>query len=301
MFEGRKVTLVLGGGGMRGLAHIGVLKALARRGVIPDEYVGCSGGALVAAMAAGGMMPEEIERVGLSLTRRDILDYNWWNLIWRRGRARSLYRGKALHDTVRRILPVDRWDHLVRPLYINAVDLHAGQEVVFGMPGLTDLPVHDAVVASCSIPGVFPPKEIGRRFFVDGGVLDVLPVKIAMYHGAGMVIAVNLVPASAEPERGIEKKGMLGIIDQAHTLMGRQLFRLTMRHFTGAPIVMIEPAVANHGVFQFERTHEVILAGERAAERTIVEHPSLRSALLSLDRTPEPGSLPAQRAPESAS
>ncbi|MBI2930216.1 MAG: patatin-like phospholipase family protein [Planctomycetes bacterium] len=297
MFEGKKVSLVLGGGGIRGLAHVGVLKVLARNGIIPDEYVGCSGGSIVAAMAAGGMMPEEIEWMALRLRRQDVLDYNWWNLLWRRGRARSIYRGKALHDTVRRRLPVDRWNDLVKPLYINTVDLNSGQEVVFGMPGMTDVPVHDVVVASCAIPGVFPPKEIGRRFYVDGGVLDVLPVKVAIYNGAGLIIAVNLERDTGAPLRGVEKKGMVAIIDQAHTIIARTLSRLDMKHFQGAPVVLIEPPVENHGIFQFERTQEVILAGERAAERVIFENPMLKAAVRQTDHTPLPGTVPVRERP----
>jgi NTE family protein len=294
MFDGKKVTLVLGGGGMRGLAHIGVLKVLARNGIIPDEYIGCSGGAFVAAMAAGGMMPEDIEQVGLSLRRRDVLDYNWWNLVWRRGRARSLYRGRALHDTLRRVLPVDRWDQLVRPLYVNAVDLNHGVEVFFGMPGWTDVPIHDAVVASCSIPGVYPPKRIGRGWFVDGGVLDVLPVKLAVYNGAGLVIAVNIEGEGEDGARGIERKGMVGIIDETHRIISRTLYQLTMSQLQGAPVVLIEPAVANHGVFQFERTHEVIRAGEHAAERTVLENPLFAGARRAHDRTPLRHALPSE-------
>jgi NTE family protein len=296
MFDGKKVILVLGGGGMRGLAHIGVLKVLARNGIVPDEYIGCSGGALVAALGAGGMMPEDIERVGLSLRRKDVLDYNWWSLLWRRGRARSLYRGKAMHDTIRRVLPVDRWDQLQKPLYVNAVDLNSGTETFFGLPGLTDLPIHDAVVASCSIPGVYPPKRIGNRHFVDGGVLDILPIKMAVYNGAGIIIGVNLEGPEETP-RGIERKGMVGIIDQSHTIIARTLFRLQLERFREAPLVMIEPHVANHGVFQFERTNEVITAGEHAAERVMLEHPMFRNARRYVDRTPRPEDIRTLPAP----
>src|SRR6185295_1793555 len=88
-----KVSVVLGGGGMKGLAHIGALKALHRHGIIPDEYIGTSVGSYIAALAAGGLHPDRIEDIGLSIRRRDILDYNWLGMLCRPGRAKSLYRG----------------------------------------------------------------------------------------------------------------------------------------------------------------------------------------------------------------
>src|SRR5207247_6053475 len=135
----------------KGLAHIGALKVLYRWGLIPDEYVGTSVGAYIASLAAGGMPLDEMEQVGLSIRQEDILDFNWFNLLTRRGRSRSLYRGKVIHDFFRRTLPIDRFEQLQKPLFITSVDLERGQEVVWGMPGYTEVPIHDCIVASCSI------------------------------------------------------------------------------------------------------------------------------------------------------
>ena len=84
-----KVAVVFGGGGMKGLAHIGALKALQRHGIVPDEYIGTSVGSYIAAMAAGGFTGDQIEEIALGIRRRDILDYNWLGLICRPGRSRS--------------------------------------------------------------------------------------------------------------------------------------------------------------------------------------------------------------------
>src|SRR5450631_3304873 len=92
MIDGKKVAVVLGGGGMKGLAHIGALKALHRHGIVPDEYIGTSVGSFIAAMAAGGLSPEQIEDIGLSIRRHDILDYDWLGLLWRRGASQPLSR-----------------------------------------------------------------------------------------------------------------------------------------------------------------------------------------------------------------
>lgn len=266
----RHVSLVLGGGGMRGLAHVGVLRGLRRRGLVPDEYIGVSVGSYVAALAAGGLEPDEIRDIALSVRRRDLLDYDWLGLLWNRGRARSLYRGKALHDFVRRTLPCDRFDELPHPLYITAVDLCGAREVVWGMPGYRDIPVHDCVVASCSLPGIYPPKKIGPYLFVDGGIVDTLPVKVAVYTRADLILAVHL--DSGEPSR--PPRGMAGILEQSQTIISRALVNHNLRAFQAAPLVVLRPRTPL-GLFDFLHPEEAIAAGEQAVDEALALHPLL--------------------------
>jgi NTE family protein len=267
-----KVSVVLGGGGMKGLAHIGALKALYRHGIMPDEYVGTSVGSYIAALAAGGLHPDHIEDIGLSIRRHDILDYNWLGMFLRPGRAKSLYRGKALHDFFRRTIPVDRWDDLKKPLYITSVDLGSMQEVIWGMPGYREIPVHDCVVASCSIPGIYPPKKINDYHFVDGSLVDTLPVKVPVYTKADLILAVYLEPREV-PATRVEKKGAAAILQQSQSILSRTLVRHNLHYFEKAPIVLIQPHVAEHGIFDFEDNAAVIRAGEVATEVTLQSHP----------------------------
>lgn len=275
MFEGKRVSLVLGGGGMKGIAHIGVLKVLHRLGIEPDEYIGTSVGSLIGALAAGGLSPAEIEDVALALRRQDILDWNWLGLLFKRSRAKSTHRGKALHDFVRRVLPVDRFDDLKRPLFLTSVDLHSGREVVWGMPGLREVPIHDCVVASCSVPGVFPPKRIYRQFFVDGSIADTLPVKIAVYNKAELIFAVYLQSDLSFRGHAVTEAGMASIFEQSLSIWSRTLTRHNLNYFSGANIILIEPRIWNHGMFEFRKTRDVIEAGARAAELTLANHPLL--------------------------
>ena len=269
---GSNVTMVLGGGGMKGLAHIGVLKVLARHGITPTQYVGTSVGSLIGALAAGGMAPEEIERLALSVRRAEILDYDWLGMLLRRGRNRSIYRGKAYHDWVRRILPVDRFDQVKRPLYVTTVNVNDGNEVVWGMPGLDDVPIHDAVVASCAVPGIYPPKQIRGHWFVDGGVVDPLPVRVAVYLKAAMIVAVNL---DGDPPAGTgQDAGLYDIMQRGQSLLSRTITQFDLRYFRDIPIVLIEPKV-QLGLFQFDGLEECIRAGERAAELAVANHPLL--------------------------
>jgi NTE family protein len=267
-----KVSVVLGGGGMKGLAHIGALKALHRHGIVPDEYVGTSVGSYIAALAAGGLHPDHIEDIGLSIRRHDILDYNWLGMFFRPGRTKSLYRGKALHDFFRRTIPVDRWDDLKTPLYTTSVDLGSMQEVIWGMPGYREIPVHDCVVASCSIPGIYPPKKINDYHFVDGSLVDVLPVKVPVYTKADLILAVYLEPREV-PATRVERKGAAAILQQSQSILSRTLVRHNLHYFEKAPIVLIQPHVAEHGIFDFEDNAAVIRAGEVATEVTLQSHP----------------------------
>jgi NTE family protein len=282
MIQGRKLTVVLGGGGMKGLAHVGVLKVLHRYGIAPDEYVGTSVGAYIGALAAGGLTAREIEEIALAIRTRDILDRNWLQFLWRWTRARSFYRGKALHDFIRRTLPVDRFDRLLAPLYITSVDLGSSREVVWGMPGFTDLPIHDCVVAACSIPGLFPPKKINEYYFVDGSLVDTLPVKVAVYTKADIILAVYLEPREAGASTA-GRQGITAIIQQSQSILSRTLARHNLHYFEKSPIVLIQPHVGEYGMFECDRPEEAIRAGEVAAEQTLIDHPLTRPLLLGLD------------------
>ncbi|HZE96769.1 MAG TPA: patatin-like phospholipase family protein [Planctomycetota bacterium] len=291
MIDGKKVAVVFGGGGMKGLAHIGALKALHRHGIVPDEYIGTSVGAYIGALAAGGLSPEQIEDIGTSIRRHDILDYDWMGLLWNRGSSRSLYRGKALHDFFRRTLPIDRWDDLQKPLYITSVDLNSAQEVIWGMPGYREIPIHDCVVASCSIPGIYPPKKINQYYFVDGSLVDTLPIKIPVYTKADLILAIFLEPRDC-PAPPVVKLGVAGILQQSQSILSRILLRHNLHYFEKAPIVMIQPNVAEHGIFDFEENQACIRAGELATEVTLQSHP-LTLPLLAKNRPISSTPIPA--------
>ena len=278
MYNGRRVSLVLGGGGLKGLAHIGVLKVLATHGIVPDEYVGTSVGSIVAALAASGLPPLEIERIALDIRRADILDYDWKGLILRRGRVRSLYRGVALRSWLQRVLPVDRFDRLVTPAYFTAVDVNNGEEVVLGRDETRDLPVHACVAASCAIPGIYPPVEIGERHCFDGSLVDTLPIQAATAGPSDLILAVYLDEVGHSPARSIQRLGIGAILEQAQSIVSQTLLNLRLRRFDGAPVVIIRPRVRSHGMFQFDRTEEVIRAGEDAALQALATEPALKGA-----------------------
>jgi len=154
-----KVTIVLSGGGLRGMAHVGALKAIRALDIPVHEYIGTSMGSLVCALAAGGMDIEGMERLALDLKSEDILDLRLLHFIRKRLRARSFYEGERLHRYIERVLPIDSFKLLDKPLLVNAVELSRGEEVYWGTEEADDIPVHEAVYGSCALPGVFLPSR----------------------------------------------------------------------------------------------------------------------------------------------
>ena len=131
-------------------------------------------------------------------------------------------------------------------------------------------------MAACSIPGIYPPKKINEYHFVDGSLIDTLPVKVAVYTKADLILAVYLEPRDM-PATHVERKGVAAILQQSQSILSRTLVRHNLHYFEKAPIVLVQPHVAEHGIFDFEDISAVIRAGELATEVTLQSHPLTQS------------------------
>ena len=173
------VALVLGSGGARGFAHVGVIKALEAAGIEPDIVAGSSSGAIVAALYAGGYSGDELERLAVDLDQGALIDFSLFGQGWVRGEALQEWVNRALGN-----VPIEK---LVKPFAVVATDAKSGRMVVFnrGDPGL-------AVRASSSVPDLFIPPVIDGVPYIDGGLTSPLPVRVAKAMGADFVIAVDL-------------------------------------------------------------------------------------------------------------
>jgi NTE family protein len=271
-----KVTIVLSGGGLRGLAHIGALKAIRTLGIPVHEYIGTSMGSLICALAAGGMAIEEMERLALALKSEDILDLDLMYLARKALRSTSLYKGEALKRYIQKIVPIDSFKLLDKPLLVNSVELSRGEEIFWGSEGLDELSVHEAVYSSCALPGIFPPLQIGDSYYVDGGVLANLPVQLAQGRDAALIIAVNLgLPIGSELKERREPRSIIDMILLSSGLMMRRILQLQLREFYEYPLILIEPQTPARSMFDFEEAEASIRAGERAALNVLRDHPLL--------------------------
>src|SRR4029078_11646962 len=158
----RRIALVLGGGGMKGFAHIGVMKALEERGIVPTTYAGTSIGAMLAAARVGGMTPDELAARARAVRRRDSFRINHFGMLMDRMRSPSIYLEEPLRDLCRAVVPRGKFSDLPLPLLVNTVYLERGAPLIWGTPGLQDVYVQDAVYASCALPGYFPPGKIAE-------------------------------------------------------------------------------------------------------------------------------------------
>jgi NTE family protein len=259
-----KIALVLGGGGLKGFAHIGVFRALKQLGIEPTVVAGTSIGALIGAAYARGMPVTEMADRARSLKRRDLFRLNRMGMLLERQHSPAIYLEEPLRQVVESVVSAKRFDQLKRTLLVNTVDIERGSQVVWGLPGLRDVSVIDAVYASCALPGFYPPGKIDGRFCVDGGVMDNLPVTIA---GLGMdaVIAVDTGSSDLEPENDIATAGFASIYMRAATTMMHALQLAPFATWTRPPMILIRPKVNHIGWVSFAHTHELIESGYTAA------------------------------------
>lgn len=239
-----KVALVLGAGASRGFAHIGVLKVLEANGVPINMVVGTSAGSFVGSLYAYGFNAYQLQKIAIDIQKSDIVDLTIPD--------NGFIKGEQLEGYVNRMVNNTPIEKLRIPFYAVATNIQAGQEVVFGQ-GNTGA----AVRASCSIPGVFRPAIITGQMYVDGGVVSPVAVEAAKRMGADMVIAVDISSDLDKTQPG----STIGTILQSVNIM---YSKIAYNQLLKADVV-IRPKVGSIGSADFDKRHEAILEGEKAA------------------------------------
>src|SRR5256885_1180408 len=164
-----KVVAVFGGGGAKSIACVGAWKALVEAGLTPSHLVGTSMGAVIAAAFASGATYDEVVIAGRSLSQRDVARVDPLALL-KGAFATHLLKPAGLRGVIERFVTATRVEQLRIPLTITATDLDSGELVLLGASGLADVPLHDALYASCALPPYFPPLALDGRRPVDGGL-----------------------------------------------------------------------------------------------------------------------------------
>ena len=241
-----KIALVLGAGSSKGFAHIGVLKVLEMNSIPIHMVVGTSVGSAVGSLYAYGYDAFQLQRLSFSIQKGDIADF----II--PFPTNGFIKGEKLEEFINKTLNNTPMENLKIPFYAVAADIQNGQEVVF-CSGNTG----QAVRASCSIPGIFRPVQIGDRMYVDGGVVSPIAVDAARKLGANIVIAVDI---SSEHDR-TKPESTMATIFQSFNIMYSKLGQIQLAHAD----VVIRPKVSYIGSSDFSKRHEAILEGEKAA------------------------------------
>ncbi|HKU86695.1 MAG TPA: patatin-like phospholipase family protein [Casimicrobiaceae bacterium] len=288
-----KVCLVLSGGGARGAAHIGVLKALESMHVPIDCITGTSMGSIVGGSYAGGMSTAEMERQIADITtdllfkekpprqdqeiRRKLEDRSILYGVEfgvRDGTLllpKGVVSGVQLETVLRGLSKISgyrKFDELPIPFRAVATDLVTGKAVVFSEGELANV-----MRASMSVPGAIAPAEINGQLLVDGGLTDNLPVDVARRMGADVVIAVNLGTPLMKRE---ELTGILGVTGQMINILTEQNVQASLASLKPTDI-LIEPALGEFSAGDFDHLPKTIPIGEAA---TLAVQPKLAALAL---------------------
>jgi NTE family protein len=245
-----KIALVLGGGAARGFAHVGVIRLLEQEKIPIHMIVGTSVGSLIGALYASDPNSFNLEWLSFTIEKDDIFDYS---VIYSK---MGPVQGERLEKFVQTKVKSKTMEQMKIPFYAVATDLNAGNTWVFEKGS-----VAKAVRASCSIPGIFQPLEMGGRMYVDGGVTDNLPVDVARAKGADIIIAVNISKNIQNPQINT----LIDVILQSISIMGRELVIYKSRGYD----VLIEPNVGDVGMTDFSQKKRLMDAGIQAAKQAL--------------------------------
>jgi NTE family protein len=267
------ITLALGGGGVRGFAHIGVLQALEKNGFRVRSIAGTSAGSIMGALYATGLTLEEILEKSATVDQRKIFSVNQSN-------DPSLMSLAGLKNLLVDFLGTKEIEDLPIPFAATSVDIKSGKEYIIHKGN-----VIQAILASTAIPGVFPPVQRGDLQLVDGGILDPVPVSLARWLNPGLpVVAVILSqyppdPSQQIPNLPIPIPGPTQIREYISHLKLTQALNLfvfamdiesnslaELRLKVDQPDLIIRPAVSQIGILEKVNINQLVRAGYLAGE-----------------------------------
>jgi len=268
-----KIAVVLSGGGNRGVAQVGMLRALVEAGVRPDVVVGTSVGSLNGAAFARDPSDagiDDLEAVWLGLSRERLFADGRLTRAWRlASRASYLFGSEGLAEIIDGF-GVDDFSELAVPLRIIACDLVSGAEAVFAAG-----PIKPALLASCALPGAYAPVEYDGRLLVDGGVINNVPVSHAL---AGPVEQVYVCDASADLEDQVPRSA-IEVIMRSFAIARHGRARRDQERYGSDPRVVFLPRVTDRRrPFDFSRATELIDAGYTSARDFLADRPAVAAA-----------------------
>ena len=247
-----KIGLALSGGGARGAAHVGVIRALLEHDIVPTHVTGVSAGAIVGAFYAAGLTPDEmmdfalqsslvrLYKVGMPITGLTKLDY--------------------LKERLATIIPRNDFAGLRVPLHVGITNLNTGAQELRSAG-----PLHDIVAASCSIPFVFKPVELDGSQYVDGGVVKNMPVD-PLINETDYIIGSNLMPYANLPPTSVHT--VIGIVWRCFDL---GIMANTLPSLALCDIVMEPPRLNDYNIFNLAKMREMHDIGYEETTRRIRE------------------------------
>ena len=279
-----KVAFVGTGGATKGVAHLGVLKAMEELGLKPDIYVGASSGAIASAFFAQGVSADEM--------------VDWFRPFWRRksedplkGRyflglptaeqlaspgwlTSGLFSIDRFERYLRDKLPHNDFRQLDTPLFVTAADIDGRGRVVFGRGHIEDVPISEAVAASSCVPILFRPHKIGDRYFIDGEVVRTLSMDVAVEAGADVVIVSNVYrPHVTRKGPSLARRGVAAVARQALNIVlsekEKRGIDLLHQQFPHVTVLNVTPDLGEHSFTSRRESRKLLLRGYREALRVL--------------------------------
>lgn len=291
-----KIGLVLGSGGARGLAHIGVLKILEKNNIRANMIVGTSIGAFVGAFYSAGTSISEMERLSLSIDKKFIA-----KMLIPSISTSGFFDVEQIREYLNMFFGDIKIEDLKIPFTAIATDITTGEEILHTKGSLVN-----AILTSIAIPGIFKPVLYKQRYMVDGGLVNPLPVSVAKKLGAELVIAVQVLPEPTNirtkkknisqswranifedfmkkfnilsRNKNISKKeaqelffqsypSIIQTLRQSLSIMENKILEL---HLKNNPAdILIKPRIEQFDLFEFYKAKEIIAAGEKATTEII--------------------------------
>lgn len=282
----KNIALVLSSGGARGFAHIGVINELLRQGYSITSIAGTSMGALVGAMFATGQL-KQFEKWVSSLDVMEVLKLTDISIS-----NKGLVKGNRIIKKLKELVPDRNIEDLPIPFCAVATDIINGTELVF-----TEGNLYDAIRASISIPTVFQPFKISDSYYVDGGVLNPVPINRVKRREKDMLVVVDVnaqIPAEKKektnkkqidnkylkqlksmqdklsniiPKNKKDDIGLFNLTTRSISLMLHQISVLTIEK--DKPDMLISISKDSYGTFDFYKAEEIIKEGERATQKAM--------------------------------
>ena len=265
----RKVSLVLGSGGARGLVQIGVIRSLEEKGYEIDEVVGCSIGSLIGAAYVEGKL-DDLEEWMRSFTRRQVfklMDFNNFKF--------GLLKGQRVFESLKDIFPDKPIEDMRLPFRAIATDMLNEKEMVFEKGS-----VYKAIRASIAIPAVFTSIESDDCNLVDGGVLNPLPINYVRRKRRNIIVAVNL---DGKPDKDygpvVPGKGLnaLSMLQESYFLMRRRLTQLSVELYKPDYVINVPHNIA--GLWDYDKASYMIEKGMELTNQVVPDCSVKKKAL----------------------
>jgi len=269
-----RVVAVLSGGGAKAIAHVGAWKAIREAGGELTHIVATSMGAVIGAALAAGATADEVAMAARSLSRKDVAPLDAASLL-KGVFASHILKAGGLRRTVARFVAATRFSELKIRLTVTATDLDSGELVLFGALG-QDVPLHDALYASCALPLYYPPARLDGRRLADGGLRAVLPLEPAQRIPADLVVAVHVGPGFDEvlpPDRRTAIPALIRAHGEAERIMMAAQAEQAIAEWPrdAAKLVVVRPVAEREATFAVQEMDRYMQAGYRETKLALAD------------------------------